>query len=220
MTETGLIFLNFLPPDPASRPPATSFSLPVLLLVLPALHPPLLPTSAPQTSCPTPATAQLRCSAGGWAAAGTLGLRAPLESARSLGTHALHTPGPCASTPDPFGAEAEERLALDFLAGLACQDGRAPLFTASRRGHSEVVHRLIAARAMVDIADKVLPRALLFLPPVFLPVSLTRSAICYLFFSSLARSFDDAVSVTPPIAAWAVALCGKGNLRGTQAGRR
>ncbi len=81
-----------------------------------------------------------------------------------------------------------------------------------------MVVRLIAARAMVDAADKVLPRALPFHPPVFPPVSSTRSAICHLFL--LYRDYDDAVSVIFPIAAWAVALCEKGNLRGTKAGRR
>jgi hypothetical protein len=44
------------------------------------------------------------------------------------------------------------------VAGLASQAGHSPLYVASRSGHSEVVDRLIAARAMVDAADKVLPR--------------------------------------------------------------
>ncbi len=37
------------------------------------------------------------------------------------------------------------------------QDGKTPLSIACLSGHSEVVDRLIAARAMVDAADKVLP---------------------------------------------------------------
>ncbi len=75
----------------------------------------------------------------------------------------LCEPSP-AQTPSVFRslAEAAERLELDLLAGLALQDGWTPLYTACLKGHSEVVGRLIAARAMVDVADKVLP------PPILL----------------------------------------------------
>ncbi len=47
------------------------------------------------------------------------------------------------------------------LAGLASQDDETPLHLASRGEEgdsSEIVDRLIAARAMVDAANKVLPR--------------------------------------------------------------
>jgi hypothetical protein len=63
-------------------------------------------------------------------------------------------------------AEAAERLALDLLACLASQAGRNPLHAASSSGSSEVVDRLIAARAMVYAADKVLPRTRPQRPPV------------------------------------------------------
>jgi hypothetical protein len=53
---------------------------------------------------------------------------------------------------------AAERPALDLRACPALQDGQTPLIVASSSGHSEVVGRLIAARAMVDAADKVLLR--------------------------------------------------------------
>jgi hypothetical protein len=56
-------------------------------------------------------------------------------------------------------ADAGERLAPDLLAGLVSQeDSWTLLHAASFNGHSEVVDRLIVARAMVDAADKVLPR--------------------------------------------------------------
>jgi ankyrin repeat protein len=55
-------------------------------------------------------------------------------------------------------AEAAERLSLDLLAGLASQDGWTPLHAAAKGGHSKVVDRLIAARAMVDTANKVVLR--------------------------------------------------------------
>jgi hypothetical protein len=42
--------------------------------------------------------------------------------------------------------------------GAESQDGWTPLRAASVSGHLKVVDRLIAARAMVDAADKVLPR--------------------------------------------------------------
>ena len=51
--------------------------------------------------------------------------------------------------------EAAEQLAPDLVAGLASQDGCTALIGSSSSGHSEVVDRLIAARAMVDAADKV-----------------------------------------------------------------
>ncbi len=54
-------------------------------------------------------------------------------------------------------AEAAERLALDLAASLVSQGGRTTLHTACLIGHSGVVDRLIAARAMVDAADTVLP---------------------------------------------------------------
>jgi hypothetical protein len=44
-----------------------------------------------------------------------------------------------------------------LLNSAASQDGWTPLRNASGCGHLEVVDRLIAARAMVDAADKVLP---------------------------------------------------------------
>jgi hypothetical protein len=50
------------------------------------------------------------------------------------------------------------RLNLDCRACPASQDGRTPLYASSYNGHSGLVDRLIAARAMVDAADKVLPR--------------------------------------------------------------
>ncbi len=49
-------------------------------------------------------------------------------------------------------------LALDLLADLSSQYGQTPLYKASFYGRSEVVDRLIAARAMVDAANTVLPR--------------------------------------------------------------
>ncbi len=43
------------------------------------------------------------------------------------------------------------------MAVLVSQDGRTPLYAAAIRGHLAVVERLIAARAMVDAANKVAP---------------------------------------------------------------
>ncbi len=44
------------------------------------------------------------------------------------------------------------------MARLASQYDSTSLMKASSRGHTEVVDRLIAARAMVDAASKVMPR--------------------------------------------------------------
>jgi ankyrin repeat protein len=49
--------------------------------------------------------------------------------------------------------------ALPAPARLASQDGSTPLLTAAYNGHAEVVDRLIAARAEVDAANKVMPSA-------------------------------------------------------------
>ena len=49
-------------------------------------------------------------------------------------------------------------LLFPRVAVLVSQDGSTPLHAAAKRGNSEVVERLIAARAMVDAADKVAPR--------------------------------------------------------------
>jgi hypothetical protein len=46
---------------------------------------------------------------------------------------------------------------LSCMARIASQEGSTPLHAASSGGHSEVVDRLIAARATVDFVDKVLP---------------------------------------------------------------
>ena len=46
---------------------------------------------------------------------------------------------------------------LSAMARLPLQDGSTPLITASSYGCEEVVDRLIAARATVDAADKVVP---------------------------------------------------------------
>ncbi len=48
---------------------------------------------------------------------------------------------------------------LPAPARLASQDGSTPLLTAAYNGHAEVVDRLIAARAEVDAANKVMPSA-------------------------------------------------------------
>jgi hypothetical protein len=69
----------------------------------------------------------------------------------------LSAPTPAHPPLDSHLAEAAERLALDLLPGLASQRGWTPFHTAALSGHSEVVDRLIAARAMVDAADKVPP---------------------------------------------------------------
>ena len=56
----------------------------------------------------------------------------------------------CGACPSP--------LRFPPVARLAWQDGSTPLIMASSEGHHEVVDRLIAARATVDAADKVVPR--------------------------------------------------------------
>jgi hypothetical protein len=86
---------------------------------------------------------------------------APVQAHATINAHArtderllcpAHPPLDCSL------AEAAERLALDLLEGLSSQVGWTPLFTASLGGHSAVVDRLIAARAMVDAADEVMSR--------------------------------------------------------------
>ena len=65
----------------------------------------------------------------------------------------------CGACPSP--------LRFPPAARLASQDGSTPLITASFNGHGEVVDRLIAARATVDAADKVVPVHSAQLPPPF-----------------------------------------------------
>ncbi len=76
---------------------------------------------------------------------------------KCTGTHKIKPACPCVhSALSLLGlAEAAARLAPDLLASPASQDGWTPLYAASFDGHSEVVDRLLAARAMVDAADKV-----------------------------------------------------------------